>query len=512
MSVLSRITSAASASLFAGACLAAPTADEVGQRVATSLTQLYNNTTKDCGSLSRAAYLCSGVVIRATYPSNDYHTWDYSPLSEKSGAVSFSYLRKDAEFRRLVSNLNSGFILYNTDIAPPGRLALDYLCYFPVDGGTNGRNNRGCGQSNKGPVSDRCDKQGVTTGAEWYNKFNKENKDRLSQCSFYLADDAASYSASTFWAGLQGGRLAVDETITQQNELRIATWPTSPRGTFPIRAFFYTSGGLENAKAAQLDYQTTSGHFAPIIQLTLPTRSAEDATFKYNSADQVAAPKDTDTAELTNKCSSYIQSASWIKRYDPGTEQDEWTLSLVPTPCGREIKADQTQAFYDELVQKYGSDAEWQENDGGGMRRQLVCHLTTTRSKEMWNLEPFRPEVSHQDSVAAGCNAIAKFIKSATWINRYDPGTQKNEWTLSVVPSVRGRNITPADTDNFYKELLALKGQDWQWRDNEKSSGSMRRQLVCLVDNYRSKQEWNLEPFRPYVTHEQATAKHCNPL
>ncbi|MBS7601342.1 DUF2599 domain-containing protein [Pseudomonas sp. RC2C2] len=285
-----------------------------------------------------------------------------------------------------------------------------------------------------------------------------------------------------------------------------------PRGTFPIRAFFYTSGGLENAKAAQLDYQTTSGHFAPIIQLTLPTRSAEDATFKYNSADQVAAPKDTDTAELTNKCSSYIQSASWIKRYDPGTEQDEWTLSLVPTPCGREIKADQTQAFYDELVQKYGSDAEWQENDGGGMRRQLVCHLTTTRSKEMWNLEPFRPEVSHQDSVAAGCNAIAKFIKSATWINRYDPGTQKNEWTLSVVPSVRGRNITPADTDNFYKELLALKGQDWQWRDNEKSSGSMRRQLVCLVDNYRSKQEWNLEPFRPYVTHEQATAKHCNPL
>ncbi|MCE6983113.1 DUF2599 domain-containing protein, partial [Pseudomonas frederiksbergensis] len=93
----------------------------------------------------------------------------------------------------------------------------------------------------------------------------------------------------------------------------------------------------------------------------------------------------------TNKCSSYIQSASWIKRYDPGTEQDEWTLSLVPTPCGREIKADQTQAFYDELVQKYGSDAEWQENDGGGMRRQLVCHLTTTRSKEMWNLEPFRP-------------------------------------------------------------------------------------------------------------------------
>ncbi|MCE5980744.1 DUF2599 domain-containing protein [Pseudomonas sp. LF19] len=106
----------------------------------------------------------------------------------------------------------------------------------------------------------------------------------------------------------------------------------------------------------------------------------------------------------SGKCAAYIQSAEWINRYDPGSRQNEWTLAVLPTACGRSIQADQTDALYQELVSKFGKDSQWTANDKGGMRRQTVCHLVIAREKETWNLEPFRPDVSHDASLNAGCN------------------------------------------------------------------------------------------------------------
>ncbi|MDD1013320.1 DUF2599 domain-containing protein [Pseudomonas rubra] len=362
---------------------AAPTADEIGLATVKDLQELYYNDVKDCGGKARPAYLCSGVVFRATYPSNDYHTWDYNPSST---AVSFSYLRVDAEFRKLVSGLNSGFILYNQDIAPPGRFSLDYLCFFPIDGGTNAREELGCGQSPRGEISKRCDMQQIDTGQKWYEKYSgKDGMGNWNQCGFYLSGDARKQSAAAFTAGLEGGRLASNKTITQQNEFRIAKWSTTPRGTFPLRAFFYTTGGLENAQAAQRDYKQTSGWFAPVIELTLPQATAEDAKFSYKSADQVIAPDDKDTVVGgggSETCDSYVESAEWVERYDPGTKKDEWTLAVVPTACGRQVRDDKgNQAFYDELFAKFGADPQWRDNDGGGMYRQVVCHMIIARNK-----------------------------------------------------------------------------------------------------------------------------------
>ena len=103
-------------------------------------------------------------------------------------------------------------------------------------------------------------------------------------------------------------------------------------------------------------------------------------------------------------CTQYIESASWIERYDPGTKKNEWSLSVIPTTCGRAIGPDQTNAEYAELVQKFSGDWQWKNNDGGGMRRQLVCHLTIARSKTPWNLEPYRPDVTQEVSIQNGCN------------------------------------------------------------------------------------------------------------
>ncbi|BBP64709.1 hypothetical protein PHLH5_22500 [Pseudomonas sp. Cab53] len=103
-------------------------------------------------------------------------------------------------------------------------------------------------------------------------------------------------------------------------------------------------------------------------------------------------------------CAQYIESAAWSERYDPGTQRNEWSLSVIPTECGRAIQSNQTNAEYAELVQKFGNDWQWKYHDGGGMRRQLVCHLAIARSKTPWNLEPYRPDVSHEVSIQNGCN------------------------------------------------------------------------------------------------------------
>ncbi|WP_353227033.1 DUF2599 domain-containing protein [Pseudomonas qingdaonensis] len=104
------------------------------------------------------------------------------------------------------------------------------------------------------------------------------------------------------------------------------------------------------------------------------------------------------------RCTRYFESGQWSYRYDPGIRKNAWTLELTPTYCGRRIRQDETNAAYAELYKRYGSDWRWRLDNGGGMRRQLVCHLATARYKKTWNLEPFRPDVSHRVSVAAGCN------------------------------------------------------------------------------------------------------------
>ena len=38
------------------------------------------------------------------------------------------------------------------------------------------------------------------------------------------------------------------------------------------------------------------------------------------------------------------------------------------------------------------------------MLAQLECHALGAPDKDSWNLEPWRPEVSEQDMVSAGCN------------------------------------------------------------------------------------------------------------
>jgi hypothetical protein len=214
----------------------------------------------------------------------------------------------------------------------------------------------------------------------------------------------------------------------------------------------------------------------------------------------------------------YIADAVWIERYDPGTKRNEWSLKVTPTAQGKAAQATDQEAVYKELFALRGADNQWHDNEkaAGSMRQQLSCLVQNYPAKTEWNLEPFRPVVSPQEAAKAGCNPVPvqapQYIASADWIKRYDPGTRKDEWTLSVVPTAAGRALPNEQIGVLYDQLFALKGSDSNWRDNERSVGSMRQQLSCVLVNYRNKTPWNLEPFRPALSDSETRAAGCNPV
>ncbi|GEM_PF-2552644 len=107
-----------------------------------------------------------------------------------------------------------------------------------------------------------------------------------------------------------------------------------------------------------------------------------------------------DFGTYSPKCSGdqeYIQKGEWVYRYN------EWTLSLTPTTCGRQINATQTPNMFYEIVKKFAGSPYWANTRG--MINQLTCHLVIARNKPEWNLDPWRPYVGHDRSVAEGCNA-----------------------------------------------------------------------------------------------------------
>jgi Protein of unknown function (DUF2599) len=96
----------------------------------------------------------------------------------------------------------------------------------------------------------------------------------------------------------------------------------------------------------------------------------------------------------------YVDHVEWAKWGDLSS------LRVFPTASGRDASG---------LASTVNPDAAWAEvltlsPDAAipGMREQFVCHWEfaelTEPGKSSWNLEPWRPEVSEQEMLDAGCN------------------------------------------------------------------------------------------------------------
>ncbi|MGC1332863.1 DUF2599 domain-containing protein [Pseudomonas sp.] len=300
------------------------------------------------------------------------------------------------------------------------------MCLFPFDGFTSNTNRgmNGCDAitaemanqaglpfvyvpprkpTSNGNNFGSCGKLLITTAQQWLAFFKQRGEALWDQCSWDIEDQDGWNAALTvhqspidppYPEGVEASWYT-----TGHMELLKRTGTTDAGTLAHIDAFYYdpnSPGSLDAAKNFQRKLKA-SGYSAPILQLNFS--AAPENRFIYSAGDQSEA--------FTNLCpAGYIEKGEWVFRYDPGTQHNEWTLMVTPTPCGRDIRENGTNQEYLELWNKFSGDEQWKNNDQGGMRRQLVCHLVIARYKSTWNLEPFRPDVSHEQSIKDGCNSV----------------------------------------------------------------------------------------------------------
>lgn len=257
--------------------------NRLGEETAVALTERYNNSVSACRPHNpSAAFECSGVIIRGTSPSTQYHAWNPNPSGT---GVSFSYLRKDSKFTNFYLYKN-GFIFYPRLLAPEGKVSVSILCFFPRDGATNIRENQGCGQSPNLPTSRECQVQGINTAERWVEHYNQYGSYQ-DMCGFNVREALGENATIAFTEGLKAQRLVFDPQLDNYNELRLAKWDQDIGDVLPLQAFFYLdSSGKINAQYDQQDFLKETGILVPIILITLPATEADQATFQFIPEDQ----------------------------------------------------------------------------------------------------------------------------------------------------------------------------------------------------------------------------------
>lgn len=261
-----------------------------GPTTAQALNARYADTRQNCGTPSIPAFLCSGVVLRATSYSTAYDPWDASPTAQARDGVSFSYLRKDSKFGQLVFSQTNGFIFYPIFDMPPDKVKLEIFCSFVIDGWTNNRPDHGCGAHPGYPVSQLCHLSNILTAADWQNHYRAVGGVSQSLCGFNVRDSANDHGGPSFYQSLLAkstGSLA-STLFFQQNEIIIKSWTDDTDGRLPIQAFFYLNNsatGLAEAKDIKRRFLAKTGIDLPLIQVTLPQTASADARFDYVAAD-----------------------------------------------------------------------------------------------------------------------------------------------------------------------------------------------------------------------------------
>ncbi|KNX76842.1 halovibrin HvnA [Pseudomonas sp. 250J] len=282
--------------LVSGCATPPPTANSPSQMtqdgalVAARLNERYNYAPPDCGEDSKPAFLCSGVIFRATRYSPEYDSWNPSPNSVASGGVSFSYLRKDAKFKNMVPGQHNGFIFHPVLNTPFGKQTFNILCYFPIDADTDQREKPGCGEHKDYPsVSRSCELQNIDAALAWHIHYLATQMTRESQCGFNIRDDRNEAAGPAFKQAMLVHNISgaiQDHLFQTANEFRIATWPQNIPNELPIEAFFYVdSTGLGNARKDRDNFQNKTGTRMPLIKMTLPATLQQEARFEYIPGD-----------------------------------------------------------------------------------------------------------------------------------------------------------------------------------------------------------------------------------
>ncbi|MFJ2992936.1 hypothetical protein [Pandoraea sp. NPDC087047] len=268
-----------------------------GASLAEDLKNRYKDTRENCGGPNFPAFLCSGVLFRATEPSTQYDAWDPSPSSITRGGVSFAYMRADAKaYGFYAPRYSNGFIFTPYFRASAGMEQPEILCAFPYDAGTSSRAPPGgCGAQPSYPAtSGPCQTLGITTAQQWYSNFKQvgeysggwSSKHAYNECGFSLAENYVN-SAPIFYQMLLSVSMIPEFLHDVTDELIIKPWDPGIPGKLPLEAFFYVGAGLVNAQYDQQNFFSKTGKYVPIIHLTWPVNVNDNASFVFRVDEQV---------------------------------------------------------------------------------------------------------------------------------------------------------------------------------------------------------------------------------
>ncbi|UPG84388.1 hypothetical protein L2Y94_13665 [Luteibacter aegosomatis] len=260
-------------------------AETAGEMVARHLRERYDEEhVADCGSSTRPAFLCSGILLRSTEYSPAYHSWIPNPQTASWG-VSFSWLREDSNFPENFPSANGFIVLpwFYADDQPGQYVQLNVRCIYPQDAWTG--------------EPDRCRRVcqdlGVTTAEQWLQRYT----DDADQCAFGV--EQGRQNTADAWT--QVGKVRYARRIFRRNEVIVEAWPQDVGAKMPIEAFFYRDNcydqqdcdaehdlpvRLDHARADQRDFMNATGRWVPIIRWTPATSFSAKARFGYNPGDQ----------------------------------------------------------------------------------------------------------------------------------------------------------------------------------------------------------------------------------
>ncbi|OLS61808.1 DUF2599 domain-containing protein [Pseudomonas putida] len=400
--------------------------------------RLYQNKVEECNG--DPASDCSGLLVRGTtrpekskppLPAGAYNVWEASPKAQELGTSAASWMREDINYADPGVNHDNGYLLKPIDEVGGDEEKLHLACSSPLDFWSDWRATRGCGDSSftADRVETSCQEARVN-GTNWkqtqYDPFNENELEAAKRrnrqlCTFDMRNSDRTQAFKDFMAArrsIEGSRTA----FNTQTEVRYYN-PKDPR-KLPILAFFYTKdSSREDALKNQADFFKATGKHIPVIRIQFPDQPRQQASFSCDSASDSGpgGPAGGGAGGAaggwgpggSRQCSQYIQSVTWIKRYDPGFKKDIWSASVVPTDCGRQIGEDQTDRMLAEMESKAKAQpngASYWGDRTSTMRRQLVCHLSYVdgeyigRNKHEFNLEPIRSWVTHEESLKHRCN------------------------------------------------------------------------------------------------------------
>jgi hypothetical protein len=242
----------------------------------------------NCGSAQRPAFLCSGLMIRATESYQSFDPWEPSPDSIRRQGVSFSWYREDTPLYGLY-NFANGMVFYPVLETPPGKNSdIQVKCVFPRDGATTQRM-PACGTNPDYPHSRPCNEQGINTASQWMAHYNQIPY-KGTICGWNVSEGQPDTANRFYQSMLARKQLNKNE---KWNEVILEPWNNLDPKTIPIAAFFAevnNDDALKRAEDDQRRYYEKYGELIPIVRFHMQTLSS--LTVSYSAAEQGFAMDD----------------------------------------------------------------------------------------------------------------------------------------------------------------------------------------------------------------------------